>query len=70
MVKKTVFGKVQKNVQGFDIRNIPVSSGHGKDRKVTSSSLGVFKGKKLQKSGFKNVQEAETYIVENLLKGG
>jgi hypothetical protein len=65
--KKTNFGKVQANVQGYTVRNVPKFSGTGINRSMTTSSLGVFRGKTPLKDGFKNKAEAVTYIEQNLL---
>lgn len=66
--KKTEFGKVLKNVQGYDLRVIPEFSGRGKERKQTGSTIGVFKGKKVVKTDFKNQKSAVEYINTEILK--
>ena len=65
--KKTTLGKVQKNVQGYNIRTVPQYNGKGYDRKITSSTFGVFKGKKMIQDGFKNKDKATDYINNNLI---
>lgn len=66
-------GKVIKpNVNGtfFDIRQVPKWDTDNRTGKktMTSSSLCLFVGKHNVKSGFKTVQEAGTFAIENLDK--
>lgn len=57
MVRKNKFGKVQKNVEGYDIREIVKGQG----------TLGVYRGKNLVQGDFKNQNEAIAYIKSELL---
>lgn len=66
-VKKRNFGKVLKNVLGYDIRSVEKYEGAGTKRRVSGSSLGVFAGKRMIKDGFKNKEEAISYIKTEIL---
>lgn len=70
-VKKEERGKVvQKCVNGtiFDVRHVPRYIGHGKARRMESSSYHLYIGKKSLKGGFKSVEAAGQFAAENLNK--
>lgn len=58
MVKKTPLGKVVGNVNGYNIRQKYEMGGRGNESKVVGSTIGVYRGKKLVETGFKNKETA------------
>lgn len=56
--KKKNLGKVIANVQGMKVRQIQEFTGRENDRKVSSTTISIFRGKNMVESGFKNKQEA------------
>jgi len=70
-VKKKERGKIvveNVNNTNFDIRQVPISEGHGKSKKIISYNFSVFRGKhelkpKNERGGFKNIEEAKKFAI-------
>ena len=68
MVKRGETGKIIDRQTGgtfFDVRNVPTYQGEGKMRKVISSEIWLFHAKHKVKGGFKTVNEATIFALEN-----
>lgn len=57
-VKKKNLGKVIADVQGMKVRQIQEFTGREGDRKVSGTTIGIYRGKNMVETGFKNKQEA------------
>ena len=64
-VKKTDRGKILLNHEGFSINQVPKYEGYGKERRMVSSTIAIYKVKHLIQDGFKNPKEAVIYIDDN-----
>ena len=62
MVKKNDNGKPIGQVGSFTIRQIPKYTGNGRNRRVETSTIGIFAGKRKLKDGFKNFNEAAEFL--------
>ena len=58
MVKKIERGKVIGEIGHYTIRQVPKYEGYGKDRKMVTSTIAIFKGKHKIQDGFKHTTEA------------
>lgn len=64
-VKKQERGTVIKQHEFFTIKHLPSYEGYDKKRKMKDSSIAIFHGKHKLKDGFKTVEIAVNYIVDN-----
>ena len=56
--KKINLGKVIANVQGMKVRQIQEFTGREGERKVSGTTIGIYRGKNMVETGFKNKQSA------------
>ena len=66
--KKNNLGKVIADVQGMKVRQIQEFSGKEGQRKVSNTTIGIYRGKNMVETGFKNKQSAvdrATSLVKN-----
>ena len=73
MANKTKRGKIiVQNVANsiFDVRQVPkyITDKQTDKKRVESSSLCLFLGKNMVKSGFKNIEEAANFVAQNAQK--
>jgi hypothetical protein len=64
--KKTQLGSYIRKVNGYDIRQKVTMKKNDKGKmQVSTSELVVYRGKKLIKAGFKNIESATEYANAN-----
>tara|TARA_R110000772_G_scaffold244643_1_gene357829 strand:+ start:2977 stop:3225 length:249 start_codon:yes stop_codon:yes gene_type:complete len=56
--KKSNAGKVIGHVNGFTLRRKDTVSGNDKDAKITGTTIGIYRGKKLVEGNFNNKERA------------
>jgi hypothetical protein len=65
MIKKQKRAKVLKTIDFFQIKQIPVWEMNGTKKRMKSSTIAIFHGKKQLKDGFKNTETAIDFIKES-----